>query len=175
MSSRTMPIMSMKFYSSVKAACTLCMLISLAWLPAKADEKPDVNRPVRDKWALVIGISEFANKKLNLQYPAKDARDFATYLTNEAGFAPDHVKLLTNQDATEKRILSELGNKWLPHVANPDDLVVLFISTHGSGAELDVGGQNYLLAYDTDVDDLYSTAIPMQKLASDIKERIHCD
>jgi uncharacterized caspase-like protein len=135
----------------------------------------DVNRPIRDKWALVIGISEFANPKINLRYPAKDAKDFANYLINEAGFARDHVKVLVNQDATEKRILSELGNKWLPHVANPDDLVVLFISTHGSGAELDVGGQNYLLAYDTDVDDLYTSGIPMQKLARDIRERIHCD
>ncbi len=135
----------------------------------------DVNRPIRDKWALVIGISEFANPKINLRYPAKDAKDFAKYLIEEAGFARDHVKVLVNQEATEKRILSELGNKWLPHVANPDDLVVLFISTHGSGAELDVGGQNYLLAYDTDVDDLYTSGIPMQKLARDIRERIHCD
>ena len=63
----------------------------------------------------------------------------------------------------------------MPRVANPDDLVVLFLSTHGSGAELDVGGQNYLVAYDTDVSDLYTTGIPMQRLAHDIKDRVHCD
>lgn len=135
----------------------------------------DVNRPIRDKWALVVGISEFANPQLNLKYSAKDARDFADYLVKEAGFAPDHVKVLLNKDATERRILSELGDRWLPRVANPDDLVVLFVSTHGSGAELDVGGQNYLVAYDTDVQDLYTTGVPMRRLAEDIKNRVHCD
>lgn len=160
-----------------KKAIVSLLLASLCFAgnPLDALAEGAVNRPIRDKWALVIGISEFANPKINLQYPAKDAQDFAQYLVKEAGFAPDHVKLLINKDATEKRILSELGNKWLPRVANPDDLVVLFISTHGSGAELDVGGQNYLLAYDTDVDDLYTSGIPMQKLARDIRERIHCD
>ena len=142
---------------------------------ATAPVSADVNRPIRDKWALVVGISEFANPQLNLKYSAKDARDFADYLVKEAGFAPDHVKVLLNKDATERRILSELGDRWLPRVANPDDLVVLFVSTHGSGAELDVGGQNYLVAYDTDVQDLYTTGVPMRRLAEDIKNRVHCE
>jgi uncharacterized caspase-like protein len=140
-----------------------------------ADDAALPNRPIRDKWALVVGISDFENPKLNLRYSAKDAADFAAYLTKSAGFAPDHVKILLNKDATQRRILSELGNKWLPHVANPDDLVVIFLSTHGSGSELDIGGQNYLVAYDTDIDDLYTTAIPMQRLAHDIRSRVHCD
>lgn len=152
------------------------LVISVSASSAKsAEDAPSPNRPIRDKWALVVGISEFENPKLNLRYSAKDAADFANYLTNSAGFAPDHVKILLNKEATQRRILSELGNKWLPHVANPDDLVVIFLSTHGSGSEMDIGGQNYLLAYDTDIDDLYTTAIPMQRLAHDIKSRVHCD
>lgn len=158
---------------------TLPVLLSVSsglWQGVYAeDSQAVINRPVKDKWALVIGVSQFANPALNLKYSAKDAQDFADYLKKEAGFAPDHVKVLINEEATEKRILSLLGNKWLPHAAGPDDLVVIFVSTHGSGAELDVGGQNYLVAYDTDVDDLYTTGIPMQKLAKDIKERVHAD
>lgn len=141
----------------------------------RASQDGAVDRPIRDKWALVVGISDFKDKRLSLSYSAKDATDFADYLQKEAGFAPDHVKVIVNKDATQRRILSELGDKWLPRVANPDDLVVLFLSTHGSGAELDVGGQNYLVAYDTDVNDLYTTGIPMQRLAHDIKDRVHCD
>ena len=166
----------------------LLSLFVLGFTPAIAEEKaaganadsstedtPAINRPIRDKWALVVGVSEFANPALNLKYSAKDAKDFADYLVKEADFAPDHVKVLLNKDATERRILSELGDRWLPRVANPDDLVVIFVSTHGSGAELDVGGQNYLIAYDTDVQDLYTTGVPMQRLAKDIKDRVHCD
>ncbi len=152
------------------------LLSSVGYLSAQAaDVAPAPNRPIRDKWALVVGISDFQNPKLNLRYSSKDASDFANYLTHSAGFAPDHVKILLNKDATQRRILSELGNKWLPHVANPDDLVVIFLSTHGSGSEMDIGGQNYLIAYDTDIDDLYTSAIPMQRLAHDIRSRVHCD
>lgn len=155
--------------ASVQFAC------SGALAQDSGEQSASVNRPIRDKWALVIGISQFQNNKLNLGYSAKDARDFAGYLVSDAGFAADHVHLLVDSEATQRRILSELGNKWLPHVANPDDLVLIFLSTHGSGSDLDIGGQNYLIAYDTDVDDLYTTGISMQKLASDIKERVHCD
>lgn len=133
------------------------------------------NRPVKDKWALVVGISKFANPKLNLRCAAKDAEDFYKYLTTEGNFAPDHVKLLTDEKATQREILSELGNRWLPRVANPDDLVVIYVSSHGSASEMDVGGVNYIVAHDTNIDDLYTTGIEMQELARTIKRRVHSD
>ncbi len=133
------------------------------------------NRPVRDKWALIVGISNFQDSKLNLKYPAKDAKDFHDYLLKEGNFAPDHVKLLTNEQATRANILSELGDKWLPRVANPDDLVVIYISSHGSASDMDIGGVNYLLAYDSQVDSLYASGLPMQDLTRIIKGRVHSD
>ena len=152
-------------------------------VPAKADveTQPEesaldvTNRPVRDKWALIVGISNFQDNKLNLKYPAKDAKDFNDYLLKEGNFAPDHVKLLTNEQATRANILSELGDKWLPRVANPDDLVVIYISSHGSASDMDIGGVNYLLAYDSQVDSLYASGLPMQDLTRIIKGRVHSD
>lgn len=131
------------------------------------------NKPLRDKWALIVGISNFRDSNINLHYPAKDAKDFADFLVKEKNFAPDHVKLLTDRTATRANILSMLGNKWLPRVAAPDDLVVIYFSGHGSSSSLDVGGVNYLVAHDTDVNDLYSTAIAMQDLTRIIKDRVH--
>ncbi len=131
------------------------------------------NKPLRDKWALIVGISNFKDSNINLHYPAKDAKDFADFLVKEKNFAPDHVKLLTDRTATRANILSMLGNKWLPRVAAPDDLVVIYFSGHGSSSSLDVGGVNYLVAHDTDVNDLYSTAIAMQDLTRIIKDRVH--
>ena len=133
------------------------------------------NRPVRDKWALIIGISNFQDKNLNLKYPAKDARDFHDFLIKEANFAPDHVKLLVDEKATRANILSELGDKWLPRVANPDDLVLIYISSHGSASDMDIGGVNYLLAHDRQVDSLYASGLPMQDLTRIIKGRVHSD
>ena len=45
-------------------------------------------------------------------------------------------------------------DEWLPHAAGPDDLVVIYVSSHGSPALADVAGVNYLVAYNTDKDSL---------------------
>ena len=141
----------------------------------QAMDKQVASKPISDKWALVIGISKFKDSSINLKFPAKDANDVYDYLIKEGRFAKDHVKLLTNENATRERILDELGDKWLPRVAMPDDLVMIYISTHGSPSDADVGGVNYLIAYDTDKDRLYSTGIAMQDLCRIIKARVHSD
>lgn len=145
--------------------------------PVAEDVAPVVpaNRPIRDKWALIVGISKFKDSSLNLRYPSKDAKDFYDFLIASAGFKKDHIKLLVDEDATRGHILSELGDKWLPRVANPDDLVVIYISSHGSASDMDVGGVNYLLAHDTEVDNLYASGLPMQDLTRIIKGRVHSD
>lgn len=131
------------------------------------------NRTVSDKWALVIGVSKFQDHALNLNYAAKDATDFYAYLVNQAHFAQNHVKLLVDEQATRENILNLLGDKWLPHVAMPDDLVLIYISTHGSPSSVDVEGLNYLVAYDTRKDSLFSTGIPIRNFANLIRERVH--
>lgn len=133
----------------------------------------EVSLPVKDKWALVVGISKFADPKYNLQYPAKDATDFRNLLVSQGHFAPDHVHLLTDNQATRTNIISELGGRWLPHAAAPGDLVVIYLSTHGSSSSMDdTGTLNYLLAYDTDTDNLFATGIAMQELTNMIRERV---
>jgi tetratricopeptide (TPR) repeat protein len=130
-------------------------------------------KPIRDKWALVIGISKFQDESINLKYAAKDAQDFHDFLVSDCNFARDHVKLLTDKDATRERILDELGDSWLPRMANPDDLVLIYISSHGSPSQIDVAGVNYIVAHNTDRDRLYATGIPIQELSRIIKQRVH--
>ncbi|MBP9091483.1 caspase family protein [bacterium] len=134
-----------------------------------------VAAPVADKWALIVGISKFKDEKVNLKFAAKDATDFANFLIKHENFAADHVLLLTDDKATRKNILESLGSKWLPRLAMPSDLVVLYFSTHGSPSDIDEGGVNYLIAHDTEVDNLYATGIPMQDLVRMIKGRVHSD
>jgi hypothetical protein len=133
------------------------------------------NTPIEDKWALVIGISQYQHPNINLKYSAKDARDLWEYLTKEANFAPDHVKLLVNEQATKEHVLEEIGDKWLPRLARPNDLVLVFISCHGSPSQLDLEGLNYLVMYNTDPESLYATGLPLQDLASVIRQRVHAD
>ncbi len=133
------------------------------------------NSPIEDKWALVIGISHFMDQRLNLMYPAKDARDFAQFLIKEEHFAPDHVKVLVDGQATRQGILTQLGTSWLPKNVKPGDLVLLFVASHGSAAEMDVARKNFLVAYDTDPRNLFVTGIEMQDLTRMIKRRLNSD
>lgn len=141
--------------------------------PILAAEDSSANKPVRDKWALIVGVSSFQNSSVpQLKYAVKDAQDFRNYLVNEAHFAPDHVRLLLDEKATQRRVLSELGNKFLARVAQPDDLVVLFFSSHGSPSQADLRGKNFVVAYDSDPEDLFTTGIEMDKIIESIQARI---
>lgn len=127
---------------------------------------------IRDRWALVLEVGSYKyNPTLNT-FGRGGGQKFYQYLTEQAGFAKDHVLMLKDDQATRENIISALGDKFLPRVAKPDDLVVIYISTHGSPSQNDITGLNYLLAYDTKVDELYATGIPLQYISRTISERI---
>jgi len=143
---------------------------------ASADQPSDPNRPIRDKWAVIIGIDKFQDKRIpTLHYSAKDARDFADFLIEKGNFARDHVLLLLDEDATQRNIEMVLGDDWLPRRVLADDVVLIFASTHGSPKELDVAGENFLIAYDTDPDNLFSSGLELETLAQTVKRRTNCD
>ncbi|MBX9690533.1 MAG: tetratricopeptide repeat protein [Candidatus Obscuribacterales bacterium] len=132
--------------------------------------------PIGDKWAVVIGVGKFADPQVpTLKYAAKDAKDFYDYLVDptKGKFQKDHVKLLLNEDANKVNIMDMLGDSFLPHAANPNDLVVIYLSTHGSPAGADIRGVNYVIAYDTQVRKLFATGLEMKQLLRIIKERVH--
>lgn len=135
----------------------------------------NADSPVKDKWAVIIGISKFANPSYNLRFAAKDAQDFRNYLVSEAKFRSDHVLLLLDEQATRANIMRAFGSKWLPSLAEPGDLVVIYISTHGTPSGKDNGGRNYIVAHDTDANDLYATAVDMDELSKRIKEGVKTD
>lgn len=130
------------------------------------------NSVVKDKWALVIGISKFANPEYNLKYAAKDAQDFYNYLITEGNFRKDHVLLLLNEHATRRNIMSAFGDKFLPAVCREGDLVAIYISTHGTPASKDPGKRNFIIAYDTEAEALYETGVDMDELYRRVKEGV---
>jgi tetratricopeptide (TPR) repeat protein len=132
-------------------------------------------KPVADKWALVVGISNFKDPSINLKFAAKDATDFKNFLVSKEQFQPDHVRLLTDKTATRQNIADQLSDKWLGRVANRDDLVVIYLSTHGSGSQKEIGGVNFLVAQDTNKNNLEMTGIPMQWLTAIVGKQVHSD
>jgi len=128
--------------------------------------------PVARKWALVIGIGDFKDATIvPLDYTAKDARDFQNVLVDGSlgGFAPERVRLLLDSEATLVRIREGVG--WLRANAGPDDLVLVYIASHGSPRQFDPNGVSYVLVHDTDAENsekLYATALQMIDLAEDL-------
>jgi hypothetical protein len=123
---------------------------------------------VRQKHALVVGIGKFRDPAVpRLQYPAKDAADFAALLTDPkyGKFPPGNVTLLTDEQATRAAILNGIQQLFLR--AHDDDLVVMFISSHGSPSQQEkgLGGVGYIVTYDTALNNIWVDAIEYQDLA----------
>jgi uncharacterized caspase-like protein len=99
--------------------------------PAAQPETPP--GPVRERYALVVGVGQFQDKAINpLQYPAKDARDVYEYLVSPSGghFRPEVVVLLQDQRATRAEVLNAMER--IKAQAGRDDLVFVYLSSHGT-------------------------------------------
>src|SRR5215813_12561305 len=123
-------------------------------------------------WAVVIGVSTYKNLKPDdqLEFAHRDAQDFAAFLSSPigGGFPSSQLTLLVNQAATLSAIRSALGTT-LPRSVEPDDMVVIFFAGHGV-----VEGEQdgYLLAHDSDPQNLYATALQVSELNRIITTRI---
>lgn len=85
--------------------------------------------PSVDKWAVVIGISDYQGGANDLKYCDDDAVDMYNYLLSR-GFPKGNIKLLLNGAATASAIMSAINweNSW----EGPSSEVVFFYSGHGS-------------------------------------------
>ena len=138
--------------------------------------------PVQQKWALVVGIGHFTDGEIpRLNYTTADAIAFAAILKvpNVGGFPAANEHVLTDEQATTKNIKEQLTGSRATLEAN--DLVVIYVATHGTPRTLDTaGGANYLVTYDTEIssagnfdqDSLYATAYPMVELANAVATRM---
>jgi hypothetical protein len=156
--------------------------VELSASPGQTSNIQDNSPHESTKWALVIGIGSFADQGIKaLRYTTADATAFASLLTDPAvgRFPKDNVHVLTDRDATTKAIKTELN--WIARRADKNDMVVIYVATHGSPRAMDTaGGLNYLLTYDTEIlkngsldqDSLYATAFPMVELSSAVATRM---
>jgi hypothetical protein len=156
--------------------------LTAAHAPQSGTNGPVTPGPIQQKWALVVGISHFVDRAVpSLNYTTSDASALAAELKDPAigKFPAANVKVLTDDQATTRNIKEQLN--WIARNAQPNDLVVIYVATHGSPRELDAaGGANYIVTYDTEIrsvdtpdqDALYATALPMVELANAVATRM---
>jgi hypothetical protein len=134
-----------------------------------------------DRWALIIGIGSFSDKSIEpLRYTLSDAQSFQDALLDPkiGHFKAANVHSLMNDQATTKNIKIQLN--WLARSAGPDDMVVVYVATHGSSREVDTADVNYIITHDTEIgpgenpdpDTLYATALPMVDISNAIATRV---
>lgn len=141
-----------------------------------APPQPDLKTlpPLRTKWALIVGISKFSDSGLNLNFTGKDAKDLAAVLVDpKVGRFPAANVHTLSEDVTTRKLKEELN--WLARVAEPDDLVVIFLASHGTSRSQDTADVNYVVTSDTDLkdqDSLFGTAMGMVELSDVVRTRI---
>ena len=127
---------------------------------------------VREKWAIVVGVGSFHDINIEpLSYTAKDAKDFAELLADETvgRFRKSNIELLLDEKATVSNIRRTIGD--LRAKVKPEDLVVVYMASHGSPRALDPTGVSYVIAYDTTLGtpgEFYASSLQMIDLVQDL-------
>jgi len=136
--------------------------------------RASLNQGIGKRWAVVIGISEYQHARRGippLQFAHSDALAFMEFLHSPrgGGFEPAYTRLLINEQATTRNIRSALFT--FLKQAEEDDLVLIFFAGHGA-PEIGRPENHYLISYDSDPDDLASTAFPMWDMETALERYI---
>ena len=125
--------------------------------------KRDPNSQLPKLYVLAVGISQYEDERLNLDYADKDARDFAAAWEEQQGIVYSEVKslVLANEKATSDDI--EDGFDWLTdQEIGPKDAVFVFFSGRAFFSESDLW---YFGGNELNLDKLKRTSISSSDLA----------
>jgi WD40 repeat protein len=121
----------------------------------------DVSRPALH--LLAVGINDYQNKDLHLDFAATDAREVAAAFRKHCAgpgnlFGAVDGEPLLNDKATRAAVLQSLRN--LRRGVKPGDLAVVYFAGHG----VKDGNDFYLLTVDADTSQLAQTAVAGKEL-----------
>ncbi len=113
-------------------------------------------------YAVVIGINRY-EKWPGLEFAVADANAVKDTL-RATGF--DDITLIMDQEATQRRILTELFHR-LPEKVDRNDRVLFYFAGHGQTEDLPGGGKKgYIIPVDAETDGYASTAVSMEQIRS---------
>lgn len=153
----------------------LIALVSISFLSAQDKtglviKKTDAD-PV-NTFAVIIGIANYENQNINLNYANRDAEVFAEYLKSRAGgFVPDeNIRLLTDTIATTAAIYNAL--KWLRDKCELNKIenegkpvkVYFYFSGHGDVETDTKANLGFLIAYNTPANNYINNAVRIEDL-----------
>lgn len=126
----------------------------------------------RERWAIVIGVSEYLDDRIpDLQYADDDAQAFYDFLRSPAsglgGVPEENIQFLIDEEATERQIRTALQT--FLRRSTEDDIIMVYIAAHGM-PDPQRPDDLYLIAHDTDLDNLPVTGIDMRLVQTAVNE-----
>ncbi len=120
------------------------------------------------RFALLVGIDQVEDDRWRpLRFARKDAQDFAAALRDEKRGAFTKVRVLSTREETSRDALARAVAELAKEASRPDDIVVLYLSAHGTLARDERGAlKRYLVTSDADFRRVAETALPVEALTS---------
>jgi len=105
---------------------------------------------------LAIGVSDYNEQSMKLQFASKDATDFVKTMEKQEGkmYSDITVKTLLDKEANTSNILD--GLEWIQNATKVNDYAMIFISGHGVNDAL---GNYYFLPSNFDPNKFKSTGV----------------
>lgn len=129
--------------------------------------RPRPVRPIRGRlFVLAVGVSEYDNPALNLQYCHADAEALTTRFLKEKGrtFRDVQVQTYTDRQATVTNVKEGLA--WLQRSCTEQDVAVLLFSGHGVQKERGL----YYCTHETNIEGLQYTALNWETVAETLRD-----
>lgn len=121
--------------------------------PAPPSSGPDL-RPAL--YVMAIGVSNYSDPSIRLEFAAKDSRDLSNFLKAQEGGLYRKVTVRNLTDASAKRDDILDGLEWIRRELTARDVAIIFLAGHGVN---DADGVYYYLPQDVDIKRLKRTAV----------------
>ncbi len=127
--------------------------------------------PDAKTFAMIVGIGKYQKlpQDLWLQFPGADAKAFGEFLASKAGgnVPADQMMVLSDEQATTAALRNAF-HTFLKSRPGKKDTVFILLAGHGT---VDTRGA-YLVTYDSDPQDLSTTALSMAELQKLVEEEL---
>ncbi len=126
-----------------------------------------------ETWVVIVGINKYDSPQIAaLKYPATDATAIRETLTDPqyGNLSADHVKLLTDEQATAANIRAAVSD-FLATKVQPGDHVIVSLAGHGVTKGVGLEAKSYLLPTDVkgvSITALEASAIDLRVFANDL-------
>lgn len=134
------------FVVSILVGIIILPIQSVA-LQANGQQNTSTSGRETQYWAFIVGIGEYAeNPEQNRPDMILEANDFRDLLLQSPWWSEDHIRTITAENATGSNIYA--GFRWLNKNVAKDDVVIVYLSTHGSYLLFDIPPREEADTYD---------------------------